>query len=362
MNDADAIDLLERMVRTPSVSTREGELAAWMASELRALGFRTMLDEVGNLRASIGPKDAPIDGVLLGHLDTVPGELPVRRTAEALYGRGSVDAKGPLACFVAAALRATQALGGDDSPLRLELIGCVEEEVPSSRGARHVLSRRAPDFCIVGEPSGWNGITLGYKGCLNARLHFEVAGHHGAHADASACERACAAWQSIASAASAFGGDTLYEQLLTRLSDMSSSATADGIDHATLTVALRLPESLPPEAARAWLSEHAHADRIDFDGAIPAWSSPRHSPLVRTLQRAILQHNTRPRVLRKTGTADLNLVAPAWGCPAVAYGPGDAALDHTPQEHIRLDEFCLGISVLSQSLCQWTRATTHAVH
>ena len=45
------------------------------------------------------------------------------------------------------------------------------------------------------------------------------------------------------------------------------------------------------------------------------------------------------RALLKTGTADLNIVAPAWGCPALAYGPGDASLDHTPNEHIHLSEF-----------------------
>jgi hypothetical protein len=43
-------------------------------------------------------------------------------------------------------------------------------------------------------------------------------------------------------------------------------------------------------------------------------------------------------------------VAPAWGCPALAYGPGDAALDHTPDEHIVLAEYLRGIAVLEQTL------------
>ena len=34
----------------------------------------------------------------------------------------------------------------------------------------------------------------------------------------------------------------------------------------------------------------------------------------------------------------MNILAPAWGCPALAYGPGDAALDHTPHEHMPLAE------------------------
>jgi LysW-gamma-L-lysine carboxypeptidase len=374
MNDLEATELLESMVRIASVSTQEHELAHWLAAELPRWGFRARVDAAGNLRASIGPNprgtaagESPVvDVVLLGHIDTVPGDLPVSRTLapdprgeawqERLFGRGSVDAKGPFAAFIAAASRIATAQASYPDPasprMQIELIGCVEEEVPSSKGARHVLDRAPPDFCIVGEPSGWDGVTLGYKGCLNARLVYRGAGHHGAHPDASVCERASDAWQRIASAAAARGGDTLYEQLLTRLAAMQSAHHEDGSDSATLTISLRLPEDLPPEQAEAWLTEHAQADSVHIDGNIAAWSGPRHSPLVRTMQRAILQQGGRPRAIRKTGTADLNLVAPAWGCPAVAYGPGDAALDHTPNEHIVLEEFRRGIAVLEGTLTQ----------
>ncbi len=41
--------------------------------------------------------------VLLGHIDTVPGEITVRQENDSLFGRGAVDAKGPLASFVVAA-------------------------------------------------------------------------------------------------------------------------------------------------------------------------------------------------------------------------------------------------------------------
>ena len=51
--------------------------------------------------------NGPTKIVLLGHIDTVPGEIPVRVEDGVLHGRGSVDAKGPLATFVAAAAEAT---------------------------------------------------------------------------------------------------------------------------------------------------------------------------------------------------------------------------------------------------------------
>jgi LysW-gamma-L-lysine carboxypeptidase len=58
----------------------------------------------------------------------------------------------------------------------------------------------------------------------------------------------------------------------------------------------------------------------------------------------------KPGFKRKTGTSDMNVVAPVWRCPIVAYGPGDAALDHTPDEHLRLPEYRSAISVLGRAL------------
>jgi LysW-gamma-L-lysine carboxypeptidase len=46
----------------------------------------------------------------------------------------------------------------------------------------------------------------------------------------------------------------------------------------------------------------------------------------------------------------MNVVGPAWGCPIAAYGPGDSSLDHTPDEHIDLEEFQLAIDVLVHAL------------
>jgi LysW-gamma-L-lysine carboxypeptidase len=46
----------------------------------------------------------------------------------------------------------------------------------------------------------------------------------------------------------------------------------------------------------------------------------------------------------------MNVVGPVWGCPIVAYGPGDSSLDHTPQEHIDLREYTRSIEILENSL------------
>jgi len=42
----------------------------------------------------------------------------------------------------------------------------------------------------------------------------------------------------------------------------------------------------------------------------------------------------------------MNILAPAWGCPMVAYGPGDSKYDHTPVERLRLSDYTRAIAVL----------------
>jgi LysW-gamma-L-lysine carboxypeptidase len=46
----------------------------------------------------------------------------------------------------------------------------------------------------------------------------------------------------------------------------------------------------------------------------------------------------------------MNIVVPAWSCPAVAYGPGESSLDHTPREYMLLPEFARARRVLAHVL------------
>src|SRR5689334_19890687 len=102
ITNLDPVALLEQMLRIPSFSGQEGALARFLAAEMRRLGLDAYVDEAGN---AVGEVGAGPQVVLLGHIDTVPGVVPVRVAGGKLYGRGAVDAKGPFAAFVAAAAR-----------------------------------------------------------------------------------------------------------------------------------------------------------------------------------------------------------------------------------------------------------------
>src|SRR5688572_22998981 len=110
MDRAAAITLVHGLVAIPSLSRAESVASEWLVSQMRAAGYeRAQVDDAGNAVGELGAADAARTIVLLGHIDTVPGNIPVRieptAAGDVLYGRGSVDAKGPLAAFVAAGAR-----------------------------------------------------------------------------------------------------------------------------------------------------------------------------------------------------------------------------------------------------------------
>ncbi|MCB9832056.1 MAG: M20/M25/M40 family metallo-hydrolase [Planctomycetes bacterium] len=348
MKDAEVLDLLEASLRIPSPSGEERVLAEFLAGFLPRWGFECAIDPVGNLIAAMG--EGPDEGVLLGHIDTVPGDLPVYREHGILHGRGSVDAKASFVTFLAAIARAAPSLAGG----RLVAIGCVEEEAASSRGAHAAKLRPPPRFCIVGEPSGWDAITLGYKGFLMMELRGEIGRAHGAHAAESATEIAAEAWQRIQGHARERnqGREKLFDRLMLRLVGGRGGADRDGIDRARFEFQWRLPPDIGSaelEAEIRPLLEDLDL-RVRFQGAIEAWQGPRTTGLHRNLLAAIRAEGGAARCLLKTGTADLNIVAPHWGCPALAYGPGDASLDHAPDERIACDEVLRATRILTRAL------------
>ncbi|MBX7222758.1 MAG: [LysW]-lysine hydrolase [Blastocatellia bacterium] len=364
------------MVRISSLSGQEANLAAFLVETMNRLGFtQAFVDEAGNAVGVQGsgfrvqgsgentqfstlspqqvkePQSAvlnPQSLVLLGHMDTVPGDIPVRIEDGKLFGRGAVDAKGPLAAFIVAAARLAKR---PDLQGNVVVVGCVEEEAPSSKGAHFAATAYRGDFCVVGEPSGWNAVTLGYKGFIRAVLRCEQETHHTAHPIPTASERACRVWARIEAAAKRFNAEQsrVFDQLLPTLVSINSGG--DGcLEWAEIRINLRLPPEMPPPQAEVWLREYAEDFQLSLIGGLPAWSGARTSPLHRAFARGIRAQGGEARYLLKTGTADLNIVAPAWGCPALAYGPGDAALDHTPNEHIVLEEYVQGIQVLEEAI------------
>ena len=343
------------LVEQYSPTGEEKAAVTWLVERMRQLGYsQSFVDGAGNAVGVMGA--GPRQAILLGHIDTVTGLIPVLVEGDLLYGRGSVDAKGPLAAFVDAVARI-----GVQSPSLLDgwqlvVIGAVNEE-GDSLGARHITPLYHPEFAIIGEPSRWERVTLGYKGSAWARLTVRQARSHTASPTASACEKAVAAWETLRGWADKFnaGRERAFDQLLLGLRGLESGE-GDFEEWASLRVGARLPLDLPAEAWYIHLAEILPGIQIEPYGfPIPAYACEKNTPLVRAFLAAIRTQGGKPGFLFKTGTADLNIVGPVWNCPAVVYGPGDSALDHTPQEHASLGEYLQAVEVLVQTLKQMLR-------
>lgn len=348
------IELLENCVRIPSLSGQEQNCADFLVREMVARGFdRAFVDESGSAVGIIG--NGPRQIVLMGHIDTVGGDVPVRYEGNKLYGRGTVDAKGPFCAFVVAAeLAKSSMVNGQWS---IVLIGATEEEAASSRGAHHAITQYQPELCIIGEPSGSDGITLGYKGRTLVKAHFEQETVHTSRPEPTASEKAVNLWNWAKQFADSYNADKpkMFDQIMPSLRDIKSGS--NGLrEWCDLLIGLRLPIEVGPQlvqdafTAQFDLLGAGEGCGLEFWGSEVAFKSSRDTVLARAFVDAIREEKLRPAFKHKSGTADFNIAGPVWNCPIVAYGPGDSDLDHTPHEHVEIAEFERGVRVLTRVL------------
>jgi LysW-gamma-L-lysine carboxypeptidase len=340
----DANLLLKELVENYSPSRAEHTAVHYLVRKMVDMGFNAFVDDAGNAVGEMGQGEKTF--VLLGHIDTVPGNIPVRQEGNLLFGRGTVDAKGPLAAFTCATARC-----GPIPGWRIVVIGAVEEEAATSKGARFALQSFQPEAVIIGEPSHWNRVTVGYKGRLLVDYELLRDIGHTAGPEVRACEEAHLFWHSILKYTDAFNVENkrVFEQLTPSLRAMNS--VDDGfIQQATLTIGFRIPQQLPIKALEHDLANMAGEARLSFRGQESAIRAPKNTPLARAFIKSVSGEGGRLQFLVKSGTSDMNVVGPIWNVPILAYGPGDSNLDHTPNEHIDLLEYHKAISVLTRVL------------
>jgi len=335
VSTAAARDLLVDLVSIPSPSGEEREAAERLVAFFEAHDRDAWLDEVGNVRA---PAD---DAVLLtSHVDTVPGEIPVEVAesdeGEVLWGRGSVDATGPLAAMAAAAVRAG-----------VSFAGVVREETDSA-GARHLVAEREePEAVVNGEPTGADGLALGYRGFLPGTYVATSESGHTSRPEPNAVQHAMRWWARVEDAFETDPYEPVFEQVTAKPVGVEGGFTADGLSvEATLEAQFRVPPGRSAGEVREVADGLLSAGTVTWSDPIPPVMASPRTPVARALRVAVREAGGDPRLVRKTGTSDMNLYADAWDCPMVTYGPGDSDLDHAPNEHLPLDEFDTAVAVL----------------
>jgi len=191
---SDPVAIARDLLRFPSVTPVDGGALAYLHSVLAKAGFsvhRMTFAEPGtapieNLYARIGTAQPNL--MFAGHTDVVPpgdekmwhhppfaGEVADSK----LYGRGAVDMKGGIACFVAATLDYLAANNGRPKRGSISLLITGDEESVAVNGTIKLLQWAAErgekfDHCVLGEPSNVDAlgdtVKAGRRGSLNGTL------------------------------------------------------------------------------------------------------------------------------------------------------------------------------------------------
>lgn len=359
-----SISHLEELIAFPSVSRDSNlDLIAYVRGFLAGLGIESMLvhDETGrkaNLWATIGPEGVP--GIVLsGHTDVVPVEgqawssdpFVLTRRDGNLYGRGTADMKGFIACCLRAAeIAATRRLA---TPIHLafsydEETGCV--------GVRRLLdilkdAPVKPRLCIVGEPTLMQAVTA-HKGKLGFRVTAHGLEAHSSLAPigVNAVYMACDLIQAIRAIQKDIAENGLrdgdYEVAYTTLhvGKMHGGDVLNIVpNRASFDFEIRyLPEddehaivarirAAAEEIANTYRDVHAPA-RFEFAElqSYPAMNTPVDSEAVKFVH-ALTGGNSTGKI---TFGTEGGLFQQALGTPAVVCGPGNIAVAHKPDEHV----------------------------
>ncbi len=352
-----------RLVGTASPSGQEGAVAALVREELERLGYAVEVDALGTVTGTLDAGPGPC--VLLdAHMDTVgvtdPGAWSADPAGELrdgrLYGRGSVDMKGPLAALVHGAAAAELRRG------RVVVSASIAEEMIEGYATVEVARRVRPDVAVICEPSH-RTVVVGQRG--RAELIVDV---HGRSAHSSRPDLGVNAVEAMADALRAAREVALppphpalgpailvVTDVISRpypaLSVLPDRCTAtfdrrtlpgEQADDALEPVRAAVEAAVAPHGARAEVT--LGVDRFDaYTGTpieapnfAPAWYTGADSPAARAALQAV---GGEPGhwlfCTNGSGTAAL-------GIATIGFGPGDETLAHRVDEHIELAELQAG--------------------
>lgn len=352
-----AVKMLEKSLRLYTPSLSEKPMADFLADKCDDLGFENIhTDEVGNLIAMKGSGSPKV--LLCGHMDTVPGKIKVKKEGNLLYGRGASDAKAPLMAMLFAAASIQNNNG------TVMFVGAVDEE-GNATGVKNLVTKKPQlDYAIFGEPSGLRQVTIAYKGRIAINLKVNVG--NSAHASAPWLTKNAIEESTIFTTELK---KTLEEGQEKRNKGMMLTATLTEIKGGTshniipkecdAIMDIRIPVDMNCKSVEEKIAncvqEVSKKRQVEafysiLDETEP-FEAPNNSPLVRAFTLGVMDvEHTRPTLIRKTGTGDMNIIGSQLKIPVVTYGPGDPHASHTIDERISIDEYLRGIEVLKQTL------------
>ncbi len=321
-------EILLKLLEAYSPTGQEDNARDVIVEICEDLGLRVEIDGVGNVLASKGGGRV----WLVSHYDTVPGRLPVRRSGNIISGRGAVDAKGPLAAMLMAASLSK-------SPVT---VAALVGEEGDSRGARHLLTKELPPFVVIGEPSNTTGVIIAYRGGAHLTLRCKAEGGHSSSPGASAVDLLI---ESILRMKKVAPGGKYADPSVAATMIRGGEAPNVLPKRAEAVLDLRVPPGIDPSAVIDEMKSNLpEGCEIAVGWIVPPVAVRPSEPVPRALTRSIISSGRRPKLLRKYGSSDMNLLHDRVASIA-AYGPGDGKLAHTDTEFVDVEDLEFAVKV-----------------
>ena len=324
----DPLAFHERAVRTPSHESVDA-MRDLLVGTLDDHGVPSTVDDAGNVLASKGAGTDDRHVVLNTHVDTVPPHVPFSRDGDLVRGRGSCDAKGPLAALLDAFLTA-------DPDYRLTLAVTPDEETAST-GADHLTLDG--DAYVVGEPTGLDVCTAA-RGRFEGSVTVRGEAGHAAHPESGV--NAVAGAEGVLRALRTFDdeyGPATHDQLGGPTLTPTRIAGGEAVNQIPAGCRVDVDRrSVPPETAEGFesaLNDHLRTAAPDADATfaltdretpfLEAFATDADDPLVEAF-RASGAGEIRPF----EAATEASYFAPA---PTVVFGPGVLSDEAGPVAH-----------------------------
>ena len=352
------IQLLYDMIKLYTPSGKEEKIAQMLKEKmLNQFGAdQAYLDKVGNV---IGVYDGIEPSILLcGHMDTVPGELPVKMDDEHIYGRGAVDAKSSLATFISAASELRKA--GFRNKV---IVAAVVDEEDTGKGIKMLIEDNLrASYAVFGEPSSATNIVIGYRGGARFRLEFRTESYHASSVwlGKSAVEAAIEVWENVRKYnEEALSREKKFDTITACLTKIYGGETHNmSPAYCEMVIDIRFPPRVDYENILGQLNSIASkvcGQKIEYkiitEDYTPPYVASTKNELLEAFKYAVKKvKGVDAQLTRKTGSGDMNIYGSRMRVPTITYGPGDPKLAHTPYEKVSIVEYIESIKIVSEAL------------
>ncbi len=341
----DPVALSQALLRCKSVTPADDGALTVIEQALTPLGFdchRLVFEDkdtppIANLYARLGKGSPHL--MFAGHTDVVPsGESSAWRTppfaAEIvdgeLYGRGAVDMKGAIGCFIAATARFLKTASPAGS---ISLLITGDEEGPAINGTVKVLQwledrGEVIDACIVGEPTNPDTIgqmiKIGRRGSLSGFLKVEGTQGHVAypHRADNPITQLAAMLRAVSEPLDEGSEHFPPSMLVPTTFDVGNDATNVIPGQARANFNIRFNDRHTPESLEAWLREKLDSVGGNYElqtrcsGAAFITEPGELTQLMTDVIEAEL--GVTPELSTSGGTSDARFIKNA--CPVVEFG------------------------------------------